>query len=101
MGLIIIPLPADAPTFSTCSINSFLKIAWYLLSIVKNISVPFFASWEGKVGSEILFPKPFLFESFDPLVGSNSVLYFNSKPDIPLSSILVKPIIWDNKFSYG
>ena len=27
MGLIIIPLPADAPTFSTCSINSFLKIA--------------------------------------------------------------------------
>jgi hypothetical protein len=44
---------------------------------------PFFADSEESVGSEILTPRPFLLESFEPFIGSKYLLYFDSKPDIP------------------
>ena len=57
------------------------------------MSAPFLASSVGKVGSEILTPKPLRFDNLDPLTGSRNLLYFASKPEIPLSSIFVKPTI--------
>ena len=57
------------------------------------MSSPFLASFEGSVGSEILTPKPFRFDNLEPLTGSKNLLYFASKPEIPLSSMFVKPTI--------
>ena len=61
--------------------------------MVKVISAPFLASCEGNVGSEIFTPKPFRLDSFEPLTGFKNLLYFDSSPETPSSSIFVKPTI--------
>ena len=97
----MIPIAEDASVFSTWSINSSLKIAWYSLFIVKKISEPFSGASYANVGSAMRLPNPFLLKTLDPVLGSKYLLYWDSNPTIPISSTFVKPTIWPNKFSSG